>query len=312
MMIEHGADACFMKDKKGFLPAHVACMRHCSPEKLRMLLAVHPNALYEKTNDQQTLLDLASHKATKAHPNYALIDELNKQLAGDVSHYDPVVFSTPPPHRSNPPRTHRGPPPAVVTTTAYPHRPSYLPPPPCRSSYGYAPPPYMTPAAGGEYRGYYSPPPSQHPYSYQYQQPQTMPYMMAGRVSSEDEDVEVGDWNRSRLGSNETWNSVSEPPHCPAYSPGGAESHRGCTHFHDADRGDSYHRPPYWPPESVVSPPRRKRKKPDPAAHLLLHFSRTLETTGDAAPLRPETIRGGGYPSSPTDLGALSSQVAEV
>jgi hypothetical protein len=320
MMIENGADACFMKDKKGFLPAHVACMRHCSPEKLRMLLAVNPNALYEKTNDHQTLLDLASHKATKAHPNYALIDELNKQLAGDVSHYDPVVFSTPTSHRSpSSTRTHRGPPPAVVTTTtAYPHHPSY--PTSRRGSYAY-PPQYVTQALG-EYRGYYSPPQSQHPYPYQYQQPQAMPYMMAGRVSSEDEEVEAHDgWNRNRLDSNETWNSPTDPapPVRREYSQERGEMHGGGNYPHETE-GDYryYHRPPYWQRETVVSPTRRKRKKPDPAAHLLLHFSRTLETSGDAAPPQHDTVRGGSGSNtssnrpSPTDLGALSSQVAEV
>lgn len=81
LMITHGGKACFMKDKKGYLPAHVACSRHCSPEKLRMLLAVNPQALFDKTNDGNTLLDLAEKEATKSHPNYALIEELNRQLA---------------------------------------------------------------------------------------------------------------------------------------------------------------------------------------------------------------------------------------
>ena len=79
-MIESGREACFMKDKKGFLPAHVACSRHCSPEKLRMLLNVNPSSLYEKSVSGQTLLSLATSTATKSHPNYALIDELNRQL----------------------------------------------------------------------------------------------------------------------------------------------------------------------------------------------------------------------------------------
>lgn len=74
-----------MKDKKGYLPAHIACSRHCSPEKLRMLLSVNPTALYDKTNRGETLLTLATSTATKAHPNYALIDELNRQLAAPPS-----------------------------------------------------------------------------------------------------------------------------------------------------------------------------------------------------------------------------------
>lgn len=80
LMIERGTRACFMKDKKGWLPAHVAASRHVSPEKLRMLLEVNPSALYEKTNNGETLLDLAKTTATKSHPNYALIEELNRHL----------------------------------------------------------------------------------------------------------------------------------------------------------------------------------------------------------------------------------------
>lgn len=80
MMIDHGSEACFMKDENGFLPVHVACSRHCSPEKLRMLLAVNPQSLFEKTHKGDTILDLAKKTATKSHPNIALIDELGRQL----------------------------------------------------------------------------------------------------------------------------------------------------------------------------------------------------------------------------------------
>jgi hypothetical protein len=80
MMIQNGRQACFKKDKKGYLPAHVACSRHCSPEKLLMLLEAHPGSLTSKTNDGQTLLTLAVSTATKSHPNYALIDELKRAL----------------------------------------------------------------------------------------------------------------------------------------------------------------------------------------------------------------------------------------
>jgi hypothetical protein len=79
-MIDKGPDACFIKDKKGFLPAHIACSRHCSPEKLHMLMAVNPQALYEETNDGDTLLSLASTTATKSHPNKTLIDALEVLL----------------------------------------------------------------------------------------------------------------------------------------------------------------------------------------------------------------------------------------
>ena len=80
MMIENGPKACFMKDKKGYLPAHVASSRHCSPEKLQMLLDVNPNALEELSNDGHTLLSLAIDTATRSHPNYALIDLLRQKL----------------------------------------------------------------------------------------------------------------------------------------------------------------------------------------------------------------------------------------
>lgn len=73
-----------MKDKSGFLPAHVACSRHCPLEKLRMLLDVNPHALFETTNKGATLLDLARSTATKSHPNLALI----KELEGHMKDYE--------------------------------------------------------------------------------------------------------------------------------------------------------------------------------------------------------------------------------
>jgi hypothetical protein len=79
-MIDTGRKACFMRDKKGWLPVHMACSRHCSPEKLRMLLDEYPKSLHSKTPDGQSLLCLATSKATKSHPNYALISELKELL----------------------------------------------------------------------------------------------------------------------------------------------------------------------------------------------------------------------------------------
>jgi hypothetical protein len=79
-MIQAGPQACFMKDRKGYLPAHVACSRHCSPEKLQMLLNVNPGSLFATTNQGYTLLSLATSTATKSHPNYALIDDLRRRL----------------------------------------------------------------------------------------------------------------------------------------------------------------------------------------------------------------------------------------
>jgi len=93
MMVQYGADACFMKDKKGFLPAHVACSRHCSPEKLHMLLKINPAALTAKTNDGDTLLGLAIKSATRSHPNYALIDDLKRRLEEvGVNHEESILL----------------------------------------------------------------------------------------------------------------------------------------------------------------------------------------------------------------------------
>ena len=69
-----------MRDKKGFLPAHVACSRHCSPEKLEMLLRVNSDSLFAETDDGSTLLGLAKSTATKHHPNYALIGDLERRV----------------------------------------------------------------------------------------------------------------------------------------------------------------------------------------------------------------------------------------
>jgi hypothetical protein len=83
-MVDQGAKACFLKDSKGWLPVHVACSRHCSPEKLLMLLQVHPECLYATTNDGQTPLSLAKSTATKTHPNQKLIKEIKKQLGRTI------------------------------------------------------------------------------------------------------------------------------------------------------------------------------------------------------------------------------------
>lgn len=69
-----------MQDKRGYLAAHVACARHCSPEKLDLLLQANPSALYAKTKQGDTLLSLAVSTATKSHPNTTLIQVLEKRL----------------------------------------------------------------------------------------------------------------------------------------------------------------------------------------------------------------------------------------
>lgn len=86
-MIRAAPIACSMKDKKGYLPAHVASSRHCSPEKLLMVLDVYPQALHETTNDGHTLLSLAETTSTISHPNHSLIDEIKKQLYEENHQY---------------------------------------------------------------------------------------------------------------------------------------------------------------------------------------------------------------------------------
>lgn len=92
LMVDHGKKACFMTDKKGYLPAHIACSRHCSPIKLEMLLDVNPAALYQPTHEGQTLLSLATTTATAAHPNHRLIEYLHNLLRQTSNHlvYMPV------------------------------------------------------------------------------------------------------------------------------------------------------------------------------------------------------------------------------
>jgi hypothetical protein len=80
MIIEKGPSACFMRDKKGYLPVHVACTRHCSPEKLDMLLTVNPASLLERTGDGATILQLAKSNKTASHPNQTLIEDIERRL----------------------------------------------------------------------------------------------------------------------------------------------------------------------------------------------------------------------------------------
>ena len=45
-----------------------------------MLLQVNPTSLFARTHSGETLLDLATTKATKSHPNYALINDIQSRL----------------------------------------------------------------------------------------------------------------------------------------------------------------------------------------------------------------------------------------
>jgi hypothetical protein len=98
ILIQRGAAACSMKDKKGWLPAHVAASRHCSPEKLRMLLDVYPQALVDETDEGYTLLSLAKSTATASHPNFVLIDMLVREMkhaSRSLSHVNGIVSMSP-------------------------------------------------------------------------------------------------------------------------------------------------------------------------------------------------------------------------
>lgn len=79
-MIRVAPSACFVRDRKGWLPIHIACHRNCSKEKLRMLLDVNPAFLHATTTDGESLLQLATSAATKSHPNKLLISELQARL----------------------------------------------------------------------------------------------------------------------------------------------------------------------------------------------------------------------------------------
>lgn len=95
-MIQYGRQACFLRDKKGFLPIHVACSRHCSPEKLGMLLEANPASLFAETDDGRTILVLAKTTASPSHPNYTLIAEIERRIASSSASPSKVMcqFST--------------------------------------------------------------------------------------------------------------------------------------------------------------------------------------------------------------------------
>ena len=94
MMITVGKAATLKKDKKGWLPIHVAVSRHCSPEKLSMLLEANPSSLYAMTNKGESLLTLAKANATKSHPNYRLIAELEDRMGVDTNSFKDNAMPT--------------------------------------------------------------------------------------------------------------------------------------------------------------------------------------------------------------------------
>lgn len=258
-----------MKDKKGLLPAHVACMRHCSPEKLRMLLEVNPGALREPTNAGATLLSLAKKSATKAHPNYALIDELNRQLVGGSNNepentIEPAVYPE---------------------TVAAP-----------QANYGYQYHPFHV-HQNPQYYQHYEPQHHQqqqlhrqHPQQHAQQQEQQYAFRSihdtpasmnpgVGRVSSEDEDS----WNRARLDSNDSNVSWSD------------------CYYGEAQLQQTFVTPMATRARQKVTtslpsslqPSRKRKSKGNPdGVDLLLHFSRNSNGVGGSPPRRG---RNGGF-----------------
>lgn len=93
-MIQRGKKATEMKDKNGWLPIHVACSRHCSPEKLEMLLKAYPDSLHKKTHDGETPMSLATSTATSSHPNHKLIQALQCFLQRYPHRHDRISPST--------------------------------------------------------------------------------------------------------------------------------------------------------------------------------------------------------------------------
>lgn len=79
-MLSTGKRAAKIKDKNGYLPAHIAASRHVSPDKLQMLLNANPDSISARTDDGRTLLSLAKSSATESHPNYRLIEALKKAM----------------------------------------------------------------------------------------------------------------------------------------------------------------------------------------------------------------------------------------
>jgi hypothetical protein len=291
MMVDQGAQACFMKDKKGYLPAHVAASRHCSPEKLRMLLAVNPDSLVDATADGETLLSLATSTATKSHPNYALIEELHRQYA-QLAAGHPTVASN-------------GRPPMTVLRSMDP------------TASTPAPLPRYSHAQHGHQQHY------QHQHYYHHHHPHQHPSYAgfgsplsyaATPVSGSSQDSES---SRGRLDSNDSHKSSSNgswpsppPPHPPpqpvarkkvsdpttstaATSPAvlQREKKRKSSSSHKAEAGDE---PKPW--LSSAAAPVRHYPLPlppflDDPVGLLLHFSQAATTTTPAStactPLAP-------------------------
>lgn len=67
-----------VSDENGYLPIHIGCSRHCSIEKIKLLIDANPDSLHARTHQGKTPLSLAKSKATKSHPNYELIKILKR------------------------------------------------------------------------------------------------------------------------------------------------------------------------------------------------------------------------------------------
>ena len=80
MMIQRGKPALLRKDKRGWLPIHVACSRHVSIQKLQLLLDAFPFSVLETTSEGKNVVDLAKESATSKHPNVQLVDRLKSAM----------------------------------------------------------------------------------------------------------------------------------------------------------------------------------------------------------------------------------------
>jgi hypothetical protein len=74
-ILKKGQTACRVRDRDGFLPAHVACKCLCSVNVLRVVVAANPLAIFVETNDRSTCLSLAEEETAGG-----LAAELRKML----------------------------------------------------------------------------------------------------------------------------------------------------------------------------------------------------------------------------------------
>jgi hypothetical protein len=81
-ILKKGQTACRVRDRDGFLPAHVACKYLCSVNVLRVVVAANPLAIFVETNDRSTCLSLAEEETARKEESLCggLAAELRKML----------------------------------------------------------------------------------------------------------------------------------------------------------------------------------------------------------------------------------------